>query len=208
MAPLPHQNDPKAPAGPVAVELARARAGDVAALEAVLRRVQPQLEAHVANALGTRLRASTRESDIVQDAMLEVVRRIGEFEGHTEATFVRWVERIVETGVRQQHRFLSARKRRPPSQPPAQHDLARAILAAPRTPSSFAIQAENLEEYARALAELGEDQRHVIEQVVVAGRPVDEVATEMARTPTAVHSLLSRARAALALRLGQNRPPA
>lgn len=185
----------------VAAEFDLVRAGDADALEALLRRVQPQLERHAARTLGEWLRARTRPSDVLQDAMLDVVRRIGEFEGSTEAAFVRWIERMIETAALQQHRALTAQKRRPPSRLSSLDELARALHPPPNTPSSFVASTESQAQYERALAHLSPDQRQVIQEVIVAGRPVADVAVTMGRNPAAVHALLSRARAALALRL-------
>lgn len=206
MATPPVDDNGRRDADRVAAEFDRVRAGDADALEALLRRVQPQLERHAARILGEWLRARTRASDVLQDALLEVVRRIDEFEGSTEASFVRWIERMIETSALQQHRFLTAQKRRPPSRPSGLEELSRALQPPPNTPSSFVARTESRAQYERALAHLSPDQRQVIQEVVVAGRPVADVARAMGRNPAAVHALLSRARAALALRLEPDDP--
>lgn len=188
--------------------LGRARAGDATALDALIRRAQPRLQARAAKTLGQWLRARTRQSDVVQDALVEVVQRFAAFAGHTESAFVHWIERIIESSAQRQQRYFTASKRSPAGGSPTSADPATLPNSSP-TPSAVASSAESLAAYQRALGELTEDQRYAMEQVVLAGRPVAEVANELGRNPAALHALLGRARAALAVRLeraGLDRP--
>lgn len=150
--------------------------------------------------LGQWLRARTRQSDVLQDALLEVVKHFGEFAGTTESSFVHWIERIVESSAQRQQRYFAASKRSPAGGSPTAADPATVPISSP-TPSAVAVTAESLAAYQRALGELTDDQRHAIEQVVLAGRAVADVAKQLDRTPAALHALLGRARAALAVRL-------
>lgn len=180
--------------------LGRARAGDSTALEALIHRAQPRLQSRAARTLGQWLRTRTRKSDVVQDALLEVVRSFGLFVGNTESAFVVWVERIVSTSAQRQKRYFGASKRGGRLDTPNASELD-ALSVDARTPSAVAIGAEAVAAYRRALESLTEDQRHAFEQVVLAGRPIAEVASEMRRNAAALHALLGRARATLTLRL-------
>lgn len=188
---------------PFAEELLRARQGDADALDRILRRVLPRLDRRTREQLGPWLAGRMGTSDLVQDALVEVVRSITKFEGHTEAAFVAWLDRIVDRAALQQYRRLRADRRRVPSDPAGLRRLASAILPLPATPSADARQAEFIAICEAALAELSIDQRLALIGVVFENRPVAEVAVELGRSPDALHALLGRARARLAVRLQQ-----
>jgi RNA polymerase sigma-70 factor (ECF subfamily) len=76
-------------------KLARARAGDRAALDALMELVRPQLQIKAAPALSQRLRVKASVADIVQDALFDMCRHIDQFAGETEAQFYSWADRIL-----------------------------------------------------------------------------------------------------------------
>lgn len=191
------------PVPPFLDELQRARRGDADALDRLVRRVLPQLDRRSREELGPWLAGRLGASDLVQDALVEVVRGITKFEGDTEAAFVAWVDKIVERAALQQHRKLRADRRRAPTQPDELQRLAAVLQPAPSPPSAVARQAEFTTLLETALSELTIDQRLALTRVVFEQQPVAQVAAELGRSTDALHTLLGRARARLALRLEQ-----
>lgn len=201
MADERHDPSPAALPGEVLVE--RARDGDVEALDALLRRVHPQLDSRARSSLGSWLAGRTGASDILQDALVEVLRGIGAFRGTTEAEFVVWVQRIVDRTALMDNRGRRAAKRREPSRVSGLRDLARVLERPEPTPSTVLRDAECVAAFEQALSSLTLDQRLAFEQVMLERRPIHEVAADLHRSVDALHALLGRARARLVIRLSQ-----
>lgn len=182
-------------------DLVLARAGDRDALDRLLRRLERRFLNDASRQLDTGLKGRTRASDLLQDAYLDVVAHIGDFEGGTENEFYAWVATIIHRSARQQHRFLTAQKRKPPSRTSEFNSLARDYVRSSTSPASQLQSIESVELVHRALQALREDYRVVIEKVVFEHRPVVEVAELLGRTEPATRMLLSRARAALTLKI-------
>src|SRR5687767_1212432 len=108
-------DDGAADASAFADWLARARAGDAAAVERVLERTATRLRGFVEARLGERLRASLRHSDVLQNTYLQMLDAFPSFDGSDEDQFVAWVTKIIEHDIHRQHRWFGAKKRRPPS---------------------------------------------------------------------------------------------
>src|SRR5262245_8332435 len=87
--------------------LEQVRGGDRRALEQLLTRYRPGLRAFVAMHLDPRLAARVDPSDVVQEAQLDVVRRIDDFLSRRPMPFHLWVrkttyERLLD--LRRHHR--------------------------------------------------------------------------------------------------------
>lgn len=181
--------------------LAQAKSGEAKALEVVLDRLAEKLRPELTRLAGTKLKSKLRPSDLLQEAFLEVVRRLPRFEGENEEQLVGWARVILLNTVRKQARDLGATKRKAPDRPSQLAVLARSLHKPSPTPSSLAIDAEKVGALETAIAELREEHQLVIEAILLDERPVEEVALELGRTVPATRMLLSRARAALALSL-------
>lgn len=171
-------------------QIDKARDGDTAALDALLGSVHDVLEERARAALGERMRARVRASDIVQSAYVRVLRDLPSFRGSCEREFLAWLGGVVENTVRDRHKYFEARKRQKPDQPAEQPGVA--------TPSSVAANREDLCLVTRALRELNEDYRKALVLSCVENRPHKDVAEVLGRTVPATRVLLHRARAALA----------
>lgn len=180
-------------------EIGRARRGDRAALDRLLRRIETRLLRRAETRLGPGLRARMGRSDILQATYLEVIRGLDGFDGATEDAFLAWTESVLENAVRHQHRWFRARKRKGPSGSSPAEALARELKRDTPTPSAEAVRAEDLVLAGRALEALPEDQRRVIVLCVVEGRSHREAGEALGRSEGATRMLLFRARAALAL---------
>lgn len=181
----------------IRADIARARRGEREALDRVLTAVQSRLRAAASSRLGGPLRARMATSDLLQTTYVDVVRSIGEFRGDDADTLVAWISRIMENNLRDRVRFYSRQRRSAEEKHASPPELA----ADGRTPSVEAMQVENLAAVGKALAELPEEQRKIIQLRLIEGREYDEIAATLGKSPGALRMLLSRARAALTLRL-------
>lgn len=185
--------------------LDRARAGDAAAVDELLTRTETRLRGYVDSRLGPRLRASLRNSDVLQNSYLQMLDALPGFDGRTEDDFVAWVTRIIEHDIKRQHRWFAAKKRKPPTTS-ERNVLARVLLDPPLTPSAELGGTELSAMVHRALERLEPDHAAVIRLAMLEELPHKEVAARIGRSEGACRMLLLRARAALALeleRLGQ-----
>ncbi len=184
-------------------DLSAARTGDRKALDRLLTRLDQRLRDDAERRVGAALRGRTRVSDVLQDAYVEVVRSIPNFEGTQEGEFYGWVTAIIENAAKRQHRHLTAQKRKPPSRTTEYNALAAAYLRTVASPLSDLQRAEDVGLIFHALEDMRDDYRVAIEQIILCGRAIAEVAVDLGRTEQATRMLLSRARAALTVKLDQ-----
>jgi len=78
--------------------LTRARAGETEALGELCALYRNYLRMIVRTGLGPRLRERLELSDVVQEALVEVVRQFPQFTGQNEAALVGWLRRLVVRG--------------------------------------------------------------------------------------------------------------
>ena len=98
--------------GPGPIELlARARAGQAEALGELCALYRNYLRMVVRTGLGPRLRERVELSDVVQEALVEVVRQFPQFTGQSEAALVGWLRRLVGQKLADLGRYHSRAKR-------------------------------------------------------------------------------------------------
>jgi RNA polymerase sigma-70 factor (ECF subfamily) len=97
-------------AGPLDL-MAQARAGQAAALGELCALYRNYLRMVVRTGLGPRLRERVELSDVVQEALVEVVRQFPAFTGQTEAALVGWLRRLVAQKLADLGRYHSRAKR-------------------------------------------------------------------------------------------------
>lgn len=174
-----------------------ARQGDGDALNRVLTALQTRLRIAAAQRLGPPLRAKMATSDLLQSTYIDVVRSIKDFQGEDAPQLVAWITRIMENNLRDRARFYRRQRRNPEVVADEQPEAAGSVP----TPSAEAMQVENLAAVVEALAELPEEQRQIMQLRVIEGRDYEEIAEQLGRSVGSLRMLLSRARAALAIRL-------
>src|SRR5438105_4177706 len=84
--------------------LERARSGDRAALNALLARHRDRLRRMVEMRLDTRLQARLDASDVVQEAYVEVVERLGEYFRDPKLPLFLWLRLVVGERMMKLHR--------------------------------------------------------------------------------------------------------
>jgi RNA polymerase sigma-70 factor (ECF subfamily) len=96
--------------GPIEL-LSRARAGETEALGELCSLYRNYLRMIVRTGLGPRLRERLELSDVVQEALVEVVRQFPQFTGQNEAALVGWLRRLVGQKLADLGRYHSRTKR-------------------------------------------------------------------------------------------------
>lgn len=91
--------------------MARARAGQGEALGEICELYRNYLRMVVRTGMGPRLRERVELSDVVQDALVEVVRQFPQFTGQNEAALVGWMRRLVSQKLADLGRYHSRAKR-------------------------------------------------------------------------------------------------
>ncbi len=97
-------------AGPMDL-MARARAGESDALGELCALYRNYLRMVVRTGLGPKLRERVELSDVVQEALVEVVRQFPQFTGQNEAALVGWLRRLVAQKLADLGRYHSRAKR-------------------------------------------------------------------------------------------------
>jgi RNA polymerase sigma-70 factor (ECF subfamily) len=147
--------------------LERISRGDGPALERLLTRYRPRLRAFIEVRLDPRLRPRVDPSDVVQEAQLEVARRINDFLRRKPMPFHLWVRKTAYERLRKLRRDHCRRAcrsidREIPWPERSSLLLARPLLAAGPSPSQQLAARELAERVAQAVAELGEDDREIL----------------------------------------------
>ena len=169
------------------VLVARAKRGDLAALEALYRELAPPMF----NLARRLCRQREDAEEVLQEAFLEVVRSLPRFRG--DGSFAGWVRRITASKALMR---LRSRGRKPevPFADDEEGDGDRAI--ADRVAGRAEAVHERLDLEA-ALTRLGDSARAVVWLHDVEGYTHDEIAAAMGRTASFSKSQLARAHARL-----------
>ena len=141
--------------------------GNVGALLAGFRR---RLERMVALRLDPRLRSRVDPADVLQEAFLDVVRRIEEFRATRPMSFFLWVRWLAAQKLLEFHRRHLGAERRDARREhsllscpePSSVTLAPAFLDPATTPSKAAERKETLQRVQQALEELDEVDRETL----------------------------------------------
>lgn len=177
----------------------RAREGDHQAFHALSDRYAGKLDVYVKRRLLAGVQRKVGVSDILQEAHLVALERLGDFEDRGQGSFGRWFRRIVDLKIRQTLRHhLGADKRS------VGLEVTRTRRAATgefrgRGPSPSQVAAGNeLRDAAEAaLARLPEHFRETLRLLQDEQLTLVEAADRMGRSPDAVKKLYGRALARL-----------
>jgi len=208
------QNEERSAIGDSVCGLIRqTRNGAVDAREQLLT----QLRSYVALVAGNRttpgLQAKLGNSDLVQESMAIAVEKFDQFEGSSEAELFAWVKTILENEVRQAKRAFRSEKRdifreRSLDQQRSGHlsstNLPLEIPDKDLTPRTVALQNENQDQIQRAIQNLNDEYRLVIELRNWNGLSFAEIGERMNRTENAATKLWYRALIALRKTMEQN----
>lgn len=180
--------------------IARARQRDRAALHELLDAHAQRLLASVRAELGDRLRQRLESQDILQQVYVDVLNNIEHFVERGPDSFFAWLRRIALNRICDVDRqCFQAAKRRPEMRAgdvaadASLDPLFAALTASGTSPSQAADNVDRRRVLRRALAQLNDDQRLVVQYRYLNQLNVAETAAKMNRSERAVRSLCVRA---------------
>jgi len=184
--------------------------GDRAALEELLIRQLPALQAFLRLRMGPELRAKESCSDLVQSVCREVLRGLSGFEYRDEAGFRAWLFTHARHKVLHKQRNLHAQRRDAARELPLSRGSEdNALLDCYRTlctPSRVLAADEALAHIEAAFDALPEDYKEAIVLHRLVGLSHAEIAAKLDRSEGAVRNLVYRGLSQLALQLNEDSP--
>jgi RNA polymerase sigma-70 factor (ECF subfamily) len=189
-----------APANATQSLVAAAKRREDGAVQQLLVRNLPGLEAFVRLRMGPVLRSLMTAPDLVQSVCREVLEDLGGFEFRGEAPFRHWLYVRAENKLREKHRFHHAGKR-DRAKEQAMPDATTALPAYQTlcTPSKDLEVREAMRRVEAAFDTLPDDYREAITLHKLCGLSHAEIAERMGKTEGAVRNLVYRGISRLAL---------
>ena len=178
--------------------LERIRQGDRQALDGLLARHRPALRGFVEVHLDPRLRARVDPSDVVQEAQLEVVRRMDDFLANRPMPFRVWLRKKTYQRLLNVRRDHLTRARRSVSREMAWPDRSSLLVAGPLlaggpSPSQQLEARELAQKLGRALARLADADREILLMRHAEDLPFQEIACLLDIEPAAARKRFGRA---------------
>ena len=171
--------------------LQQARQGDQQALGELLSGFRPYIRMLARALERKRLQGRMGESDLIQDALLEVHRSFSQFRGESVPEFVGWIRQVVIGSVGRTLRAHHAGKRDIGRE--VADTLAGPILGPDTSPSQHVLQQEQSARMAAALARLPDDMQRVLLGRCMDGLSHGDLASQLNRSEPAVRMLYLRA---------------
>ena len=187
--------------------VALAKAGDNSALNQLCNVYGERVRRIVRLRMGSELRSKLDSMDLVQDALLDALRGLGDFTYKNEGDFLRWLSRIAQNALGHHLEKLHANKR----------DIRREVrlnnygpttgsgLAGTpgpievTTPSVIMSRKEELDKLEKAIDELKPEHKEVIVLTKIEGLSYKEIGKRLGKSADAVGMILSRAMVALTI---------
>jgi RNA polymerase sigma-70 factor (ECF subfamily) len=177
--------------------LARVRQGDDQALQELIKRHRPALRRFVELRLDARLNPRLDPSDVVQEAQLEVARRIQDYLQRAPMPFWLWLHRTAyENLIRLRRVHVEAERRtveREVALPDASSILLARKLFAADWPGQQLVDEEIRRRVHEALAKLDEIDREVLQLRAFEGMENEEVAQVLGLEPGTASKRYGRA---------------
>lgn len=174
--------------------IAKARSGCDEALGNLFESVRAYLLLIVESKLGDHVRSKFGASDIVQHSMLEAQDEIGDFRGSSEIEFRSWLKRIVINNLTDEaRRYTHTHARSVRLEVSADGVVPSANYTDIETPSWYIRREEFDRELARAIAQLPNRQKYVIEARHRHGHSYGEIASQLEISEAGVRKIWSRA---------------
>jgi RNA polymerase sigma-70 factor, ECF subfamily len=175
----------------------RAKSGDENAINDLCARYLPRLTRWAHGRLPAWARDALETQDLVQDTLVQVMRRIGHFEPRHEGAFQAYARQALMNRIRDEVRRSH---RKPPPDPLDSHRPADET-----SPLEHAIGRETLERYEAALQRLRPDDREAIIARIEMGLSAKEIAAALGKpTTAAAHMAISRALVRLAREMARD----
>ena len=149
------------------VLLARARAGDAAALDSLFERHLPRLRQWASGRLPRWARDASDTPDLVQDALLQTLRKMDGFEPAHDGALQAYLRQAVMNRIRDE---IRKRQRRPVGEAPSE------LEAVEPSPLERAIGQQTVDRYETALARMREEDREILIGRIELGLTYEELA--------------------------------
>ena len=178
-----------------------AQEGDDTALDQLCNVYGERVRRIVRFRMGPELRSQLESMDLVQEALTEAIKDLGDFTFSNDGDFLRWLSSIVENTIRDNVDRIHAAKRDIRRQvsldrvtPYTDHPGLDAHLpAATTTPSVILSLREDLDKLEQAIDRLKPQYREVLVLAKIEGLSCKEIAARQSKNPAAVAMSLSRA---------------
>jgi RNA polymerase sigma-70 factor (ECF subfamily) len=173
--------------------LRRALGGDAAASDELFGRHRPELRRTVARRLGPALRHRLDPSDVVQEAQVEAIERLGEYAGRRPMPFRSWLLRTALQRVAKLRRHASAARRDLGRERPLDPPSGPAHAASGPTPSQQAAARDAAGRLHAVLGRLPEPDRAILVLRTFEGLSHEEAAARLGIEPAAARKRYGRA---------------
>ena len=183
--------------------IARAIAGERAALEELLLDNYDRLANRISKKISAGMQAAVSSEDVLQETFLEAANRIQSFEPRGADAFYRWLATIAEHRVVDLARAQQAAKRggefrrADADWTGSMVDLLSVLAVNERTPSRSVAGREAAAAIGAALEQINADYREALRLRYIEGLSVAATAERMGRSERAVHMLCHRGLAQL-----------
>jgi RNA polymerase sigma-70 factor (ECF subfamily) len=181
----------------------RLQQGDETAFQALCDQCVAELERRIGKQLPEALLRKVAVSDVLQDAYLVALRRLGDFEGDSDVAFRSWLAQIVDLKVREALRQYLGTQKREIGREVSVDDAVLARREGVPSPSQMAAAGELGEAVRRAWDRLRPDDREVLWLLQEEGLSFAEAAERMGRSEVATRKLYGRALSRFATLLEQ-----
>ena len=189
--------------------LSQAVGGDRSVLKGLLARHGPAVRRRFLGKIPARWQAVLSLDDLMQQTYTDAFLNIGRFVPADEGSFAAWLSRIARNNLSDTLRNLEADKRGKDHRQvqPAGGDESFAALhelvsSGGTSPSGCAARGEARAALEQAIQRLPEAYRRVVQMFDLEGRPMEEVAGALKRSPGATYMLRARAHRRLSELLG------
>ena len=173
-----------------------AREGDQVAIGEILQQYRKYLLSVASRELDRDIKAKFGASDIVQESLLTAHQNFRQFKGDDGRQLLAWLRQFVINDMNHARRKFKGTQKRQISRERTmqlQSSFVRPILDNEFTPQTNAIAHEGFQQLRKAMSNLPEDYRQVIQLHNFDGKEFEEIAQVMHRSVEAVRKLWTRA---------------
>jgi len=149
--------------------LARVRAGDTSALDALIAHYRPRLVRWASGRLPPHARDLAETQDLVQETLIQAFRKIGQIEIRGEGALQAYLRQVLLNALRMELRRVRRR--------PVGSELESGVESSDPSPLEQAVSAEAIERYEQALQTLRPGDRELIIAHVEFGFSHQELST-------------------------------
>jgi RNA polymerase sigma-70 factor, ECF subfamily len=179
--------------------LARAKAGDAEALNALYERSAARLLAYIRLRMGRDLRARLESRDILQATLIKSLKHLDELRGNETRSLMAWLARIAEHEIRDRVDYHHRERRDAAREVPMDDEAP--LPAVTRSALSRIILDQEAERLEAALESLPPAHRDVILLRTFEELSFAEIGRRLGKSEDACRMLLARAMTALTLKM-------